>query len=32
MDTISRSGHEAQMEVKTEEREKHSGECHDMWI
>ena len=25
MDTIYRSGHEAQMEVKTEEREKHSG-------
>ena len=25
MDTISRSGHGAQMEVKSEEREKHSG-------
>ena len=25
MDMIYRSGHEAQMDVKTEEREKHSG-------
>ena len=24
MDTVYRSGHDAQMEVKTEEREKHS--------
>ena len=28
MDTAYRSGHEAQMEVKTEEREKHSGRSH----
>ena len=26
MDTVYRSGHEAQMEVKSEEREKHSGD------
>ena len=28
MDTVYRSGHEAQMEIKTEEREKHSRKIY----
>jgi hypothetical protein len=32
MDTVYRSGHEAQMEIKTEEREKHLTTAKELGI